>query len=78
MSWVRFEAATGGVVVVQIRHVVAIYDEQGQVKLETASGGVHILKDMTVQRAASMVTRAEETSGIAGNLFPARPSLQEG
>lgn len=60
MSWITFEAAAGGLVVVQVRHVVAIYDEQGAVKLETASGGVHILKDMTVRRAAALVSKAEE------------------
>lgn len=64
MSWVTFEAATGGLVVVQLTHVVAIYDEQGEVKLATASGGVHILKDITVQRAASMVTRAQEAVAV--------------
>ena len=33
MSWVTFEVAGGGLVAVQSRHVVAIYDEQGAVKL---------------------------------------------
>jgi hypothetical protein len=60
VSWITFEAAAGGLVVVQLRHVVAIYDEQGAVKLETASGGVHILKDITVRRAAAIVSKAEE------------------
>jgi len=60
VSWVTFEAATGGLVLVQLRHVVAIYDEQGAVKLSTTAGGVHTLKDITVQRAAAMVTRAED------------------
>jgi hypothetical protein len=64
VSWVTFEAAAGGLVVVQLTHVVAIYDEQGEVKLATASGGVHILKDITVQRAASMVTRAQEAVAV--------------
>jgi lipid-binding SYLF domain-containing protein len=64
MSWVTFEAATGGLVVVQLRHVVAIYDEQGAVKLATTSGGVHILRDITVQRAAGIVSRAEEASVV--------------
>ena len=68
MSWVTFEAATGGRVVVQLRHVVAIYDEQGEVKLATTSGGVHILKDISVQRAAALVTKAEDSS-------PTRPDL---
>jgi hypothetical protein len=60
VSWVTFEAAGGGLVVVQSRHVVAIYDEQGAVKLATAAGGVHVLKDMTVQRAAAIVTKATD------------------
>ena len=64
MSWVTFEAATGGLVVVQLTHVVAIYDEQGEVKLATTSGGVHILKDITVQRAAAIVTRAQEAVAV--------------
>ncbi len=45
---------------VQGRHVVAIYDEQGLVKLSTAAGGVHILKDISVRRAAALVSEAEE------------------
>lgn len=64
MSWVTFEASTGGLVVVQLTHVVAIYDEQGEVKLATSSGGVHILKDITVQRAAGIVTRAQEAASV--------------
>lgn len=64
MSWVTFEAATGGLVVVQLRHIVAIYDEQGQVKLATAAGGVHSLKDVTVQRAAAIVSRAEDAIAV--------------
>jgi hypothetical protein len=64
MSWVTFEGAAGGLVVVQLRHVVAIYDEQGEVKLATTAGGVHTLKDITVQRAAAIVTRADEVSGM--------------
>ena len=63
MSWVTFEAAMGGLVTVQLRHIVAIYDEQGQVKLATTAGGVHILKDITVQRAAGIVSNAEDASG---------------
>jgi hypothetical protein len=43
---------------------VAIYDEQGSVKLATSSGGVHILKDITVQRAASMVSKAEDATAV--------------
>lgn len=64
MSWVTFEAATGGLVTVQLRHIVAIYDEQGSVKLATTSGGVHILKDITVQRAAGIVSNAEDATSI--------------
>ena len=65
MSWITFESATGGLVVVQTHHVVAIYDEQGTVKLATTAGGVHILKDMTVQRAAAII--AEATDADAAN-----------
>ena len=65
MSWVTFEAAAGGLLVVQLRHVVAIYDEQGSVKLATTAGGVHVLKDISVQRAAGIVSRAEDASAVA-------------
>lgn len=61
MTWVTFDAAGGGLVVVQSRHIVAIYDEQGTVKLATTAGGVHVLKDMTVQRAAAIVSTATDT-----------------
>ena len=44
----------------QLRHIVAIYDEQGQVKLATAAGGEHVLKDMSVQRTAARVSAAVE------------------
>lgn len=64
MSWVTFEAVAGGLVVVQLRHVVAIYDEQGEVKLATTAGGVHSLKDMTVRRAAAMVSREEDAATV--------------
>jgi hypothetical protein len=64
VSWVTFEATGGGLVVVQVRHVAAIYDEQGGVKLATTAGGVHSLKDVTVQRAAAMVLRAEDTPTV--------------
>jgi hypothetical protein len=64
VSWVTFEAATGGLVVVQLRHIVAIYDEQGEVKLATAAGGVHVLKDITVRRAAGMVSSAEDAVAV--------------
>ena len=64
MSWVSFETAAGGLVMVQVRHVVAIYDEQGAVKLETVSGGVHVLKEMSVRRAAAMLSAAREDSEL--------------
>jgi hypothetical protein len=64
VSWITFEAAAGGLVVVHLRHIVAIYDEQGAVKLETASGGVHILKDITVRRAAAIVAKAEDAAPV--------------
>lgn len=60
MNWVTFEVVGGGRVAVQPQHAVAIYDELGAVKLATAAGGVHILKDITVQRAVAMVSRAAE------------------
>lgn len=59
MSWVSFETASGGLVVIQLRHIVSIYDEQGQVKLATAAGGEHVLKDMSVQRAAARISEAD-------------------
>jgi hypothetical protein len=60
VSWVTFETAEGGLVAVQSQHVVAIYDEQGVVKLSTTACGVHVLKDTTVQRAAMKLTTAAE------------------
>jgi hypothetical protein len=63
VTWVTFDAAGGGLVVVQSRHIVAIYDEQGSVKLATTAGGVHVLKDMTVQRAAAIVSTATDAAG---------------
>jgi len=62
VNWVSFETADGGLVVVQLRHIVAIYDEQGQVKLATAAGGEHVLKDMSVQRAAARISEADEAA----------------
>jgi len=64
VSWITFETATGGLVVVQVRHVVAIYDEQGSVKLSTAAGGVHVLKDISVRRAAAIVAHAEDIPAV--------------
>lgn len=64
MSWVTFEAAAGGLVVVHVSHVAAIYDEQGEVKLATTAGGVHSLKDMSVRRAAAMLSSAEDATKV--------------
>ncbi len=56
MYWVTFETEGGGLLKVQPRHVVAIYNELGSVKLSTAAGGVHVLAaGTTVAQAASMV-----------------------
>ncbi len=60
MTWVTFEVVGGGLVAVQPRHVVAIYDELGAVKLATTADGVHVLKEMTVQRAAAIVSKAAD------------------
>jgi len=60
MSWITFEVVGGGLVAVQPQHVVAIYDEQGAVKLSTTACGVHVLKDTTVRRAAMVVSDAAE------------------
>jgi hypothetical protein len=60
VSWVTFETTEGGLVAVQSQHVVAIYDEQGVVKLSTTACGVHVLKDTSVQRAAMKLTNAAE------------------
>jgi hypothetical protein len=67
MSWVIFEVAEGGLVAVQPRHVVAIYDEQGVVKLATTACGVHVLKDTTVQRATMRLSAAAEDEAAAGH-----------
>lgn len=67
MVWVTFEAVGGGLVAVQPRHVVAIYDELAAVKLATTAGGVHVLKDMTVQRAAALVSKAAEADIARSN-----------
>jgi hypothetical protein len=60
VSWVTFEVATGGLVAVQLQHIVAVYDEQGVVKLATMASGVHVLKDTTVQRALMVISAAAE------------------
>jgi hypothetical protein len=56
---VTFQTSGGGLLVVQVRHIVSIYDEQGAVKLATTASGVHVLKDVTVQRAAAVVAEAD-------------------
>lgn len=65
MTWVTFQTTQGGLVAVQPQHVVAIYDEQGVVKLSTTACGVHVLKDTTVQRAAMRLTDAHEAEAEA-------------
>ena len=56
MNWATFETEGGGLLKVQVRHVVAIYDEQGVVKLSTAAGGVHTLaQGVSVQKAAAVI-----------------------
>lgn len=62
MNWITFEVAGGGLVAVQLRHVVAIYDEQGSVKLSTTAGDVHVLKDTTVQRVVALVSAASDAA----------------
>lgn len=62
MTWVTFESEAGGLIVVALPHIVAIYDEQGSVKLSTSAGGVHVLKDISVQRAAALVSAAAEAT----------------
>jgi hypothetical protein len=60
VNWVTFEVEGGGRVAVQLQHVVAIYDEQGSVKLATTASGVHVLKETTVQRAVMIVSAAAD------------------
>lgn len=56
-DWVTFAALGGGLVAVQARHVVAIYDEGGAVKLSTVAGGVHTLAPgLGVGQAAALVS----------------------
>ncbi|MGC1412755.1 MAG: hypothetical protein WA864_27885 [Acetobacteraceae bacterium] len=64
MNWVTFEAAGGGLVAVQLQHIVAIYNEQGVVKLATTAAGVHVLKDTTVQRAVMVVSAAADAEAV--------------
>jgi hypothetical protein len=57
MDWVTFPTEGGGLLKVRARHVVAIYDELGVVKVSTVGGGVHILAaSITVQKAAASMT----------------------
>lgn len=65
MSWAIFEVAGGELVAVQPQHVVAIYDEEGVVKLSTTASGVHVLKATTVQRAAMRLTVTAEDAAAA-------------
>ena len=59
MNWVSFETEGGGLLKVQVRHVVAIYDELGTVKVSTTAGGVHTLAGgVSVQAAAGLVEAA--------------------
>lgn len=60
MNWVTFGVVGGGLVSVQLQHIVAIYDEHGVVKLATTAAGVHVLDDITVQRAVMVVFAAAE------------------
>ena len=64
VNWVTFEAAGGGLVAVQLQHIVAIYNEQGVVKLATTAAGVHVLKDTTVQRAVMVVSAAADAEAV--------------
>jgi len=60
MNWVTFEVVGGGLVAVQLHHIVAVYDEQGTVKMATTASGVHVLKDTTVQRAVMVISAASD------------------
>jgi hypothetical protein len=61
MSWVTFKTRGGGLLKVRTQHIVSIYDELGEVKLSTASGGVHTLESgNSVQQAAASVSDAAE------------------
>ena len=65
MNWVTFEVEGGGLVAVQLQHIVAIYDELGSVKLATTASGVHVLKDTTVRRAIMAVTEVADAAAAA-------------
>lgn len=65
MSWVISEVTAGGLLAVQPQHIVAIYDEQGVVKLSTSAYRVHVLKDTTVQRSARRLTSVAEDEATA-------------
>lgn len=60
MDWVTFQTEGGGMLKIQARHVVAIYDELGTVKLSTAAGGVHTLAAGTSVAQASVIVGDSE------------------
>jgi hypothetical protein len=61
MKWVTFQTEGGGLVKIQVQHVVAVYDELGVVKVSTTAGGVHTLSSgITVQKAATVISEAGE------------------
>ncbi len=61
MEWVTFETKGGGLLKVQAHHVVAIYNELGDVKLATTAGGVHTLSNgMSVAQAASLIGDSDD------------------
>jgi hypothetical protein len=68
MSWISFNTRSGGVLKVRTRHIVAIYDEAGLVKLSTVAGEVHVLADgMSVQQAATL---AEDAGALTDRYRP--------
>lgn len=56
MTWETFGAAGGGIVAVQLPHIVAIYDAHGTIKLSTTARDVHVLRGVTVRRATALVS----------------------
>ncbi len=69
MSWISFNTRSGGLLKVRTRHIVAIYDEAGLVKLSTVAGEVHVLADgMSVQQAAAL---AEDAGAVTDRYRPA-------
>lgn len=53
-----FKAVEGGLIALRPRHIAAIYDEAGQVRLATVAGTVHALGSVTVQQAVAAVSAA--------------------